>query len=181
MTDGAVASPGTSATTVVRLLSSEGTVDIPNNRSYLYVDCYLGITASNGAAGPFKTSPASSAALYASGSLGGQIGGWSAGYDLRPASSLPFLHLIHYEGWVTHDAQGAASVNLQFDFSGNGGTPLGFGTVSHTQPLTTIPRGALDEYVGGVWDVSALDVYDAGVWKQQALDVYDAGVWKQQV
>lgn len=177
MTDALVARPGTSATVVVRLTSSEGTVDIQNNRSYLYVDGYLGVTAANGAGGPYKLSPASSAALYASGNLSGQIGSWSAGYDLRPASSLPFLHLIHWEGWVAHNADGSASVNLQFDFSGAGGTPLGFGSVSHTQGLSTIPRNRTIVGSGGTWKTGEVYVDINGERKMGQPYVGKDGAW----
>ena len=76
MVDAAVAHAGTSAAVVVRFLHSEGTVDVVDNRSYLCADLYLAVTAANGASGPFKLSPASSAYLN---SCFGSMGSWSVG------------------------------------------------------------------------------------------------------
>lgn len=140
MTDVAIGTPGTSADVVARLVRSEGLIDVPNNRSYLYADLYLKVTAANGASGPWKASPPSSASL---GSSLGSLGTWSGGYDLRPASSLPAQLLIHWEGWVAHDADGKKTVSFTITFTGAGGSPLDHGYGEDSIVLSAIPRNRI--------------------------------------
>ena len=175
MVDAAVAHPGTSAAVVLRFIRSEGTVDTVNNRSYLYADLYLKVTASNGAGGPFKTSPASSA--YLNSSLGA-LGSWSAGYDLRPASGLPQIHLVHWEGWVAHDADGKKTVTFSFGFSGAGGTPLGSGSGSDSIVLTAISRNLMRVKVAGVQTFHLVYAKINGVMTPVQPAVKDGGTMK---
>ncbi len=175
MVDVTVGSPGTSADVALRLVRSEGVVDIPNNRSYLYADLYLTVTAANGAGGPFRLSPASSASL---GSSLGSLGTWSAGYDLRPASSLPQIHLIHWEGWVNHNADGTRTVSFTFSFTGAGGTPLDHGEGSDSIVLTAIPRNRAMVGVGGVWKQAETYVGINGEWKPALIYAGVSGQWK---
>lgn len=175
MADAAVATPGTSADVVARLIRSEGTIDIPNNRSYLYADLYLKLTAANGAGGPWKLSPASSA--YLNSSLG-SMGAWSAGYDLRPASSLPQLHLIHWEGWVTHDPDGTKTVTFSFGFTGNGGTPLGSGAGADSITLAAIPRNRIRVGQGAVWRHAESYVGVNGEWRPALIHAGVGDAWR---
>jgi hypothetical protein len=175
MVDVAVGHPGTSASVVLRFVRSEGAVDIPNNRSYLYADLYLAVTAPNGAGGPWKLSPPSSASL---GSSLGSMGTWSGGYDLRPASSLPSLHLIHWEGWVTHAADGKRTVSFTFSFVGAGGTPLDHGEGSDSIVLTAIPRNRAMVGVAGAWKEAETYVGVNGEWKPALIYAGVSGEWK---
>ena len=174
MVDIAVPNPGTTAAVVLRFIRSEGTVDVPNNRSYLYADLYLAVTAANGSAGPFKSSPASSAGLDSS---LGSMGSWSGPYDLRPASALPQLHLIHWEGWVNHGTDGSQSVFFSFTFNGAGGTPLGNAYGEDSIALTRILRGPRVRS-GGSWRNSVAYVRTGGTWRTAVPYVRSGGAWR---
>lgn len=150
--------------------------DPANNRSYLSVDLYLEVTAANGAGGPFRTSPADSNGYVTSSQLGTLIN-VTQGYDLRPAASLPSIYWGHWEGWVTHDADGTKTVNFSYGFTGGGGTPLGSGSGSDSIVLPALPRGP---YVGvaGVAKSTLVYVGVGGVAKQAQMYIGVGGVAK---
>lgn len=174
MVTAVVASPGTSADVVVELLVSEGTVDIPNNRSMMYVTERLRVTAYNGAGGPFKTSPASYG--YVNSSLGTLVS-VSKGYDLRSSSGLNPITWGTWSGWVTHDADGKKTVTFTYGFEGEGGTPLGNGSGSHSFTLTEIPRGPRIK-IGAIWKNTILYIKSSGIWKIALLYIKSSGIWK---
>lgn len=177
MADAAVATPGTSASVVIRCIASEGTVDVPNNRSYLYVDLYLVVTAYNGANGPFRTSPADSYG-YVDSSVGLMIAN-TRGYDLRQ-SVASSIHWGSYAGWIPHLPDGTRTVTLNFGFNGGGGTPLGNGSGSMSITLTPIAQASLERYDGSSFKKSILERYDGSGWKRQILERYDGSSWKRQ-
>lgn len=176
MADAAVANPGTSASVVVRLTRSETVVDVPNNRSYLVADLTLKVTAANGAGGPVDGNQWSTASLNSS---LGSMGTWQGTYDLRPASSFPSLLLIHWEGWVTHDADGTKTVTFTFGFSGQGGTPLGVGSGADSITLTAIPRNRVKVGVSGSWQLADVYVGINGAWVPARPYVGVSGAWKE--
>lgn len=175
MADAVVGSPGTSADVVLRLVRSETTVDIPGNRSYLVADLYLKVTAANGAGGPYKLSPPSSASL---GSSVGSMGAWSGGYDLRPASALPALHLIHYEGWIPHLPDGTRTVSFTMSFTGAGGTPLDTAYGTDSIVLTPIPRNRAYVGVDDEWVEAETYVGVNGAWRPALLHAGVDDTWK---
>lgn len=175
MADAAVGTPGTSADYVVRLNRSEGSLDIAGNRSYLSLSLYLVTTAANGAGGAYNLNNWSTA--YVNSAELGSLVAWQGHYDMRPASSLPSLHLGSWEGWVTHNSDGTKTINFTFGFSGQGGTPLSTGDGSDSIVLTPLPRGPKVR-IGGAWKQSTAYVRVGGAWKQAVPYTRVGGGWK---
>lgn len=173
MAEVGVAHPGTSADVRIQCNASEGTVDIPNNRSYLYVSLILYVAAYNGAGGPFKLSPASYG--YVNSSLGTMVA-TSKGYDLRSSVASSIVWGT-WEGWVNHNSDGSMTVTFDYGFNGAGGTPLGNGSGGHSIVLTKIPRGPRIK-IGALWKNTILYIKSSGVWKIALAYVKNAGVWK---
>src|SRR5690606_10209890 len=99
------------------------------------------------------------------GSSLGSMGTWSAGYDLRPASALPALHLVHWEGWVTHLADGKRTVSFTMSFTGAGGTPLDTAYGTDSIMLTAIPRNRTMVGIAGAWEEAETFVGVNGSWQ----------------
>lgn len=173
MAEVGVAHPGTSADVRLECTYAIGTQDIANNRTYLTIWERIYVAAYNGAGGPWKASPASSASVT---SVMGTHIGFSGGYDLR-SSVQSSQSLGSWAGWVNHNADGTMALGISYAFSGNGGTPLGNGSGSFTITFPRIPRGPRVKF-GGVWRNTVLYVKHLGVWKIAVLYVKHLGTWK---
>lgn len=107
---------------------TQGTQDVANNRTYVSGNVQVTATGStyNQAAG--STRP--------TGSLSGTFSGsWSKGFGKGVTTTL-----YSFAGWVTHDAEGRATVNVSAAYN----TRVSPGTIyaSASLPLTQIPRAS---------------------------------------
>jgi hypothetical protein len=174
MPDASVATPGTSADVVVRLTRTEGTVDIPNNRSFLTVTLRLVVTAYNGSGGPFNNNN-NSRGIVDTDEIGELID-VTKSYDLRSGVSSSILW-GSWSGWVDHDEDGTKTIHFDYDFIGGNGTPLGNGGGSSTLVLSNIPRYGAEEYDGVAWEDRFAERWDGSAWVLQATEEFDGSTW----
>lgn len=117
----------------LRLIVTEGTIDVPNNRSIANYQLTIQETSENG-------SWTNGSMTWAQ-NIGGNTLSGSRSYDFRNYDSLL---LASGSYWIPHNSDGSKSISISA--SVGGGTTIGSASVSGTLVMDTIPRASTPSF-----------------------------------